>query len=132
LTKNNEKSIGYGHLGEECKAVSNLLKYAGKDCLVLFDEAFSSTSASDQCYIACEVLAALSQLRCCGLFTTHNYDIYDKAKTSKIDSLVALMKDDSGERSYKIERKNPDRNSYAMDIAKKYNLQRGDILKGSV
>ena len=131
LTKNDERSIGYGHLGEECSAVSDLLKYAGKNCMVLFDEAFSSTSASDQCYIAREVLKALSELQCYGIFTTHNYDIYDKTKEiASMGSLVALMKNDSGERSYKIARKAPDRNSYAMDIAKKYNLQYDDILKG--
>ncbi|MCL2813731.1 MAG: hypothetical protein FWD23_03940 [Oscillospiraceae bacterium] len=138
LTKNNEKSIGYGHLGEECNAVSKLLKYAQKDCLCLFDEAFSSTSASDQCYIACEVLTALSKLKCYGLFITHNHDIYDKIKDndlnggdSAFDSLVALMSGgEETRRSYKIVRKAPDRNSFAIDIAKKYNLQCEDILKG--
>ena len=137
LTKNNEKSIGYGHLGEECNAVSKLLKYAQKDCLCLFDEAFSSTSASDQCYIACEVLTALSKLKCCGLFITHNHDIYDKIKEnvldegdSAFDSLSALMSDaEETKRSYKIVRKTPDKNSFAIDIAKKYNLQCEDILR---
>jgi DNA mismatch repair ATPase MutS len=140
LTKNDERSIGFGHLGEECNAVSKLLKYAGKDCLFLFDEAFSSTSASDQCYIACEILTALSKLKCYGLFITHNHDIYDKTREiildngdSKFDSLAALMSDsESAERSYKIVRKAPDRNSFAIDIAKKYNLQHEDILRGIV
>lgn len=138
LTKNNEKSIGLGHLGEECNAVSKLLKYAGKDCLFLFDEAFSSTSASDQCYIACEVLTALSKLKCYGLFITHNYDIYEKLKgielndgDSAFSSLAALMSEgENSERSYKIIRKAPDKNSFAIDIAKKYNLQCEDILRG--
>ena len=138
LTKNNEKSIGYGHLGEECNAVSKLLKYAKKDCLFLFDEAFSSTSASDQCYIACEVLTALTKLKSYGVFITHNYDIYDKIKEnildegdSAFDSLSAMMSDaEKSKRSYKIVRKAPDRNSFAIDIAKKYNLQCEDILRG--
>jgi DNA mismatch repair ATPase MutS len=137
LTKNNEKSIGYGHLGEECSAVSDLLKYAGEDCLFLFDEAFSSTSASDQCHIVCEVLRALAKLRCYGLFITHNHDIYDKLSEIapnggdfKFDSLSALMSEnESAARSYKIVRKAPDKNSFALDIAKKYNLQYDDIIK---
>jgi DNA mismatch repair ATPase MutS len=140
LTKNNEKSIGYGHLGEECSAVSKLLKHAGKNCLFLFDEAFSSTSASDQCYISREVLTALSKLRCYGLFITHNYDIYEKINEnaanlnygdSRFDSLTALMDEsENAKRSYKIVKKIPDKNSFAADIAKKYNLQCEDILRG--
>ena len=139
LTKNNERSIGFGHLGEECSAVSELLKYAGKDCLFLFDEAFSSTSASDQCHIACEVLSALSKLRCYGLFITHNHDIYDRisemppnAGGSKFDSLSALMSEaEDALRSFKIVRKTPDKNSFAIDIALKYNLQCDEIVKGA-
>ena len=139
LTKNNERSIGSGHLGEECNAVSELLKYAKKDTLFLFDEAFSSTSASDQCYIAQQVLTALSKLKCCGLFVTHNHDIYDKIKEVSLDSgdspfdaLSALMDDaGNGKRSYKIIRKAPEKNSFAVDIAKKYHLQCEDILKGA-
>jgi DNA mismatch repair ATPase MutS len=138
LSKNNERSIGFGHLGEECNAVSKLLKYAIKDALFLFDEAFSSTSASDQCYIACEVLKALSKLKCYGIFITHNYDIYDKLKeneldsnTSFFDSLVALMSNnEKAKRSFKVVREDPGRNSFAIDIAKQYNLLCEDILKG--
>ena len=138
LTKNNEKSIGFGHLGEECNAMAKLLKYAGKDSLFLFDEAFSSTSASDQCYIAREILTALSKLKCYGLFITHNHDIYDKTREimlnagdSKFDSLSAQMNDiEKAGRSYKIVRKAPDKNSFAIDIARKYNLQCEDILRG--
>jgi DNA mismatch repair ATPase MutS len=133
LTKNNERSIGFGHLGEECSAVADLLKHIKNNCLFLFDEAFSSTSASDQCYIAGEVLTALSKLGCYGVFVTHNYDIYDKMQEiNGIGSLVALMSgEESAERSYKIVRKEPDRNSFAADIMRKYNLQCGDILNNA-
>jgi DNA mismatch repair ATPase MutS len=138
LTKNNERSLGFGHLGIECEAVSKLLAHAGEDCLFLFDEAFSSTSASEQCVIACEVLTALSELRCYGIFITHNHDIYDRIKetalrgaASPFDSLSAQMSEEGGaERSYKIVRKVPEKNSFAMDIARKHKLLREDIIKG--
>jgi len=132
LTKNNERSLGFGHLGEECNAVANLLKHVKENCIFLFDEAFSSTSTSDQCYITGEVLTALSNLKCYGVFVTHNYDIYDKMQEiNGIGSLVALMIGESSERSYKIVRKEPDRNSFAIDIMRKYNLQYDDILNNS-
>ncbi|GHV12466.1 hypothetical protein FACS1894219_05420 [Clostridia bacterium] len=131
FTKNNENSIGYGHLGEECKAVSDLLKHALPGSLILFDEPFSSTSVRDGCSIICEVLTALSELDAYGILITHIHEVYATLQSDnvgKIDSLIALMEDESGsKRSFRIVRQPANGKSYALDIAVQYGLMRDDI-----
>lgn len=136
FTKNNEDSIGYGHLGEECNTVSNLLRHASKDTLVLMDEPFSSTSVKDGIYIFKEVIAALADIGVYGVVITHIHEMYDEMKhmknvdNGKIDSLIALMANtENGIRSYVIVRDIPRGESYASDIAKKYGIQRENIVK---
>lgn len=139
FTKNNEHSIGFGHLGEECNNMARLLKHVSSNTLILFDEPFSSTSLKDGLYILGEVVAALSDIDAYGIIITHIHEAFEyikgntQIKSDKIDSLVALMQStETGQRSYFIVRNAPIGESYAVDIAKKYGIQRINILENAI
>jgi len=136
FTKHTGDNIGFGHLGEECNAISNLLKHASTNTMILFDEPFSSTSLKDGLYILGEVVAALLDIDAYGIVITHIHETFDylksrsDIKTAKIDSLLALMRDTaSGQRSYEVKREVPKGESYAIDIAKKYGIERKNIVE---
>ena len=104
---------------------------------MLLDESLSSTGSFEGAYIASEVLQGFSLARCRGIFSTHLHDLAASVDTInatcadmggvKIDNLVAAI--ESGSRSFKIVRKNPDGKSYARDIADKYGLSLDKIIE---
>lgn len=106
--------------------------------MLLMDESFSSTSGLEASYIASEVLTGIGIIGCCGLYVTHIHDLSQQVEKynshprnrGKIDNLVAMMENvEEGTRSYKVLRTTPDGLSYAKDIAKRYGLDLGHILK---
>ena len=132
-----ENNYGKGRLESECSRLSITLDKAGKDSLILLDEAFSSTSGTEASYIASEVITALGIIGLRGLFVTHIHDLPMKINEfnshpdnkSRVDNLAAQMENKAdGVRSYRIVRTTPDGLSYAKDIARKYGLILDNII----
>ncbi|MBQ3791523.1 MAG: hypothetical protein II797_00280, partial [Clostridia bacterium] len=132
-----EDTIEKGRLGEECARIDAIFSRVTEDSLVLLDEALSSTGAFEASYIASEVLEGFSLARCRGIFSTHLHDLAaQKDRLNEyclprggvaVDNLVAAM--ESGERSFKIRRAQPDGKSYARDIANRFGLSLPQILE---
>lgn len=130
-----EDNYGKGRLESECARISAILPRLRNTDLLLMDESFSSTSLLEGGYIAAEVLAAISQIGCGGLYVTHIHELSQRVEElsvgpGKLDNLVAQMQNvGDGTRSYRILRTTPDGLSYARDIARKYGLSREEILE---
>jgi DNA mismatch repair ATPase MutS len=132
-----DDTIDRGRLGEECARLGEIFDCVTSHSLVLLDESLSSTGSYEASYIAAEILAGFSAVRCRTLFSTHLHelsamidDINAKSLAeggAPIDTLVAGI--DSGKRSFKIYRAKPDGKSYARDIANKYGLSLDSIMK---
>lgn len=128
---NDKKSIG--RFADECQRLMTICSKLTKHSLLLMDETFSSTSASEATYIAEQLLLGLSAAGCRVLFATHLHDLArcidqlnsrSERKDNRIDSLTAELEPSQtdGSRSYKISRSRPKGQSYARHIAEKYGL----------
>ncbi|MEE0969424.1 MAG: hypothetical protein U0M06_08655 [Clostridia bacterium] len=132
-----EDTIDKGRLGEECARLMGIFDRITSHSLVLLDESLSSTGSYEASYIAAEVLSGLARFGCRCMFSTHLHELASeidrinestiKAGGGRIDTLVAGIYD--GKRSFKIVRAKPDGKSYARDIAEKYGLTYGNIIK---
>ena len=131
-----DDTIDKGRLGEECARLRDIFNDVTSKSIVLLDESLSSTGSFEASYIAAEVLAGLSSVKCRCLFSTHLHELASEidginARTapngSFIDTLVAGIEE--GKRSFKIHRMKPDGKSYARDIADKYGLSYENIVK---
>ena len=130
-----EDNYGKGRLESECARISAILPRLRDTGLFLMDESFSSTSLLEGSYIAGEVLSAISEIGCGGVYVTHIHELTQRVRElsvgpGKLDNLVAQMQSVSdGTRSYRVLRTTPDGLSYARDIARKYGLSREEILQ---
>ncbi len=132
-----DDTIDKGRLGEECARLGEIFDSVTSHSLVLLDESLSSTGSYEASYIAAEILAGFSAVKCRTLFSTHLHElaamldeINEKCAAeggAPIDTLVAGI--DEGKRSFKIYRAKPDGKSYARDIANKYGLSHESIMK---
>lgn len=132
-----DDTIDKGRLGEECARLGEIFDTVTSQSIVLLDESFSSTGSYEGSYIAAEVLAGMSMVRCRCLFSTHLHELAaeierineqsSKNGGARIDTLVAGI--EKGKRSFKISRSKPDGKSYAHDIAERYGLTYENIIK---
>lgn len=123
-----------GRFDEECRRLMHIMERLSRNSLLLMDETFSGTSASEAAYIAEQVLMGLMEVGNRTIFSTHLHDLALKidelnrnspSGSSRIDSLTAGLAAGSphqGKRSYLIRRARPTGSSYARDIAEKYGL----------
>lgn len=122
-----------GRFADECRRLTEICDKLTEHSLLLMDETFSSTSASEATYIAEQVLLGLRAAGCRVLFATHLHDLArsidhlnarSEPERGRIDSLTAEIEDEDfmATRSYKISRSRPQGRSYARDIAEKYGL----------
>ena len=130
-----EDNYGKGRLESECARISAILPRLRDTDLFLMDESFSSTSLLEGSYIAGEVLSAISEIGCGGVYVTHIHELTQRVRElsvgpGKLDNLVAQMQSVSdGSRCSRVLRTTPDGLSYARDIARKYGLSREEILQ---
>ena len=120
-------TINYGRLGEEAKRIHDIVKVADDRTLVLFNETYSTTSATDALYLSQDLLHILKEKGTAVIFNTH---IHELAKTidemngyegkSKIVSLVMEIVDNKN--TFRVKRSEPDCCSYARNIALKYGI----------
>lgn len=132
-----DDTIDKGRLGEECARLGEIFDTVTSQSIVLLDESFSSTGSYEGSYIAAEVLAGMSMVKCRCLFATHLHELAAEIERinerslknggAKIDTLVAGIED--GRRSFKIFRSKPDGKSYARDIAERYGLTYENIMQ---
>ena len=120
-------TINYGRLGEEAVRIKEIVKSSGNNTLILFNETFSTTSASDGLYLSKDLIRILKEKGAYVIFNTHIHDLAkqipemnDWTGQGSITSLVMERKDEKN--TFILKRAEPDSSSYARDIAEKYGI----------
>lgn len=122
-----DKTLDFGRLGEECIRFKENYINCTKDSLCLLNESFSTTSFEEGYYIAKDSVKALLKKATRTIYNTHmhklgaNVDEFNQENDgAKASSLIVLSEE--GKRSFKIEVAPPEGTSYARDIAEKYGV----------
>ena len=126
-----DKTLDYGRLGEECKRFRELFAQCSADSLLLLNETFSTTSFEEGFFIAKDAVRAILKKGTRCIYNTHmhklaadidslNEESAKEGAVVKASSLVALS--DGGQRSFKVKVAPPQGMSYAKDIAEKYGV----------
>lgn len=122
-----DKTLDFGRLGEECIRFKESYTACTKDSLCLLNESFSTTSFDEGYYIAKDSVKALLKKSVRTIYNTHmhklgeNIDEFNRENyEAQASSLV--VRSDGGKRSFKIEVAPPEGTSYARDIAEKYGV----------
>ena len=122
-----DKTLDYGRLGEECRRFRELYTESTPYSLMLLNETFSTTSFEEGYEIALDACRALLKKGLRTLYNTHMHklasDLHkingDQSK-GRAYSLVAASK--NGQRSFKVQIGPPEGTSLAHDIAEKYGV----------
>ncbi|MBR6084431.1 MAG: hypothetical protein IKP61_02300 [Spirochaetales bacterium] len=122
-----DKTLDYGRLGEECKRFRELFAQCTPESLLLLNETFSTTSFEEGFFIARDAVRAILKKGTRCIYNTHMHklasdidDLNAQGSKAKAASLVALS--DGGKRSFKVRVAPPQGMSYARDIAEKYGV----------
>ena len=126
-----DKTLDYGRLGEECKRFRELFAECTPESLLLLNETFSTTSFEEGFFIAKDAVRAILKKGTRCIYNTHmhklaadieslNAESAGEGARVKAESLVALS--DGGQRSFKVKVAPPQGMSYARDIAEKYGV----------
>lgn len=126
-----DKTLDYGRLGEECRRFREIFGQCTADSLLLLNETFSTTSFEEGFFIARDAVRAILKKGTRCIYNTHMHKLASdigeinaegakEGSSSKAASLVVLS--DGGERSFKVKVAPPQGMSYARDIAQKYGV----------
>ncbi len=120
-----EDPLEESRLVSECRRMREILDAMTGESLLLMDESFSGTSASEGAVIALEVLKTIQARRTCCFFATHLHEV--AGNISLLNQKRACVKNLSaeyraGERTFKIVEAVPGGKSYGYEIAEKYGL----------
>ncbi len=120
-------TINYGRLGEEAVRIKEIVKEADGRTLILFNETYSTTSATDGLYLSMDLLRILKELGTSVIFNTH---IHELAKSidemnrweGESDFVSIVMEIKNNENTFRVKRSEPELKSYARNIAEKYEI----------
>ncbi len=125
-----DKTLDYGRLGEECKRFREIFSQCTDKSLLLLNETFSTTSFEEGFFIATDAVKAILSKGSRCIYNTHMHklaaaidELNSDGASVKAASLVVL------ERSFKVKVAPPQGMSYAKDIAQKYGVTYEMLLK---
>lgn len=117
-----------GRLQEELIRLSEIMRRADGESVLIFNELFATTTTYDAIRLGGRVLKHIGELGAICLYVSHITDLCDTLPGSV--SLVAeVVSPDNPERTYKIRRRKADGEAYADSIARKYGLSYREIMK---
>lgn len=130
------ETLEFGRLGEEAVRVQSIVKAADTRTLVLLNETYSSTSAYDGLYMATDLVHILKHNNVPMIFNTHIHELAlntgDMNKWDGSSDIVSLsMEIQNNINTFKVIKKEPDRNSYAKNIAEKYGVTYEQMLNAN-
>ncbi len=122
-----DKTMDFGRLGEECQRFKELYKEATTDSLLLLNESFSTTSFEEGYFIACDAVRAILKKGCRTIYNTHMHKLARDVKELNAGQGICkaaslIVKSEEGKRSYKVEVAPASGLSLADDIARKYGV----------
>ncbi len=121
------ETVKYGRLGEEAIRIREIVGESDETTLALFNETYSTTSASDALYLAKDLLHVLKHKNTLTIFNTHIRELARETAEmnqwdgeSDIVSIVMEIKDNRN--TFRVLRSEPHSSSYARNIAEKYGI----------
>ena len=135
-----DKTLDYGRLGEECRRFRELFSRCTDKSLLLLNETFSTTSFEEGFFIARDAVKAILRRGTRCIYNTHMHKLASEisgingesaAEGASVSarSLVALS--DGSKRSFKVKVAPPEGLSHARDIAEKYGVTYEMLLEAS-
>lgn len=115
-----------GKLQDELERLYELKSKATPNSVILINEIFASTTASDAIQLGGHMMGWLEGLGAVSIVVTFLDEL--ATYSSHVVSLMTEVKSkEDHTRTYKLVRKAPDGHAYAMDIAEKYGLSKDDL-----
>lgn len=122
--KEEEDSVSYGRLGEECERFRRLFDQADSNSFFLMNESFSGTTHHESLQISLEALRGIEKKGAYVLFNSHLHELYDQlcevADRKSIESYIAGA--NMKESPYLVEIGRPLGKSHAREIADRYGM----------
>lgn len=130
-----DKTMDFGRLGEECSRFRELFGSCTEHSLLLLNETFSTTSFEEGYYIAYDALRAILRKGVRTIYNTHMHKLAREVDALNADAphrkaASLIVKSDGGQRSYKVEVAPAPGISYAGDIARKYGVTFEQLVEG--
>lgn len=122
-----DKTLDFGRLGEECSRFRSLFSDCTEDSLLLLNETFSTTSFEEGYYIAFDAVRAILRKGIRTIYNTHMHKLAREIDllndgSCEVQAASLVVRADDGKRSYKVEVTPAQGLSYAVDIARKYGV----------
>ncbi len=130
-----DKTMDFGRLGEECSRFREIFKESSSQSLLLLNESFSTTSYEEGYYIAKDAIRAILSKGIRTIYNTHMHklahdvDEMNELAASQSKAVSLIVKTVDGERSYKVEIAPAQGQSLALDIAKKYGVTYSQLME---
>lgn len=121
------ETVNYGRLGEEAIRIQQIVKGADSRSLVLLNETYSTTCASDGLYLAKDLVHVLKNRNVATVFNTHIHEL--ARMTSEMnqwegnsDVVSIIMEIIDNKNTFRVLRSEPDTSSYARNVALMYGI----------
>ena len=120
-------TINYGRLGEEAVRIKEIVAEADDKTLILFNETYSTTSATDGLFLSMDLLRVLKELGTAVIFNTHIHELAKSIEEmnlweGKSDFVSIVMEIKDNVNTFRIKKSEPELKSYARNIAEKYGI----------
>lgn len=127
-------TINYGRLGEEAVRIRDIVAEADDRTLILFNETYSTTSATDGLYLSMDLLRVLKELGTAVIFNTHIHELAKAIEEmngweGESDVVSIVMEIENNVNTFRIKRSAPELKSYARNIAEKYEITYEQMIK---
>ncbi|MBO5238719.1 MAG: hypothetical protein J6B50_08100 [Lachnospiraceae bacterium] len=121
------ETVNFGRLGEEAIRIQQIVKEADEHSLVLLNETYSTTCASDGLYLAKDLVHVLKNRNIPCIYNTHIHALARMTDemnrwegTSAVISIIMEIVDN--ENTFRVLRSEPDTSSYARNVALAYGI----------
>ncbi len=130
-------SMALSRFQQEARAAQALVRQAGPDSLVLFNEPFTGTNPAEAAPILRDLLLRLLERGATALLVTHLYEVYGllrEAGCGALHSLVTVSEaaPEGLRHAYRLEARPPDGESFARLVAAQFGLTPGALLPDPV
>jgi len=107
-----------GKWDEELSRMSAIADHVRANCIVLFNESFSSTNEKEGAEIAMSIVRALLEARVKVLFVTHSFELADGFRRQSMETALFLRAErrPDGGRTFKLVEGEPLATSYGEDL----------------